>query len=406
MKPILKAGIVALGMLVSAVIPNKSTAQVSFSVSFQTFYDELSPYGTWIYYPQYGYVWQPANTYYGFHPYRSGGHWVWSEEYGWLWYSDYEWGWAPFHYGRWFYDSYYGWLWVPDYEWAPAWVVWRSGGGYYGWAPMSPGISIGLYFGGYYVPNNYWCFTPYRYINSPYVSRYYINVQQNTTIINNTTVINRYTRTNNVFVTGPARTQAESYIGSRIQPVSIRESGKPGRMRERKNELTLYRPQIQRERTGKVAPEKFERYNWGDKNDPAEKRNNITNERRDRVDKEIRRKEDNAPADKENRSIRQDNNRAREIKPQSDRQRKSNPSIERRNAPNPRISDNNRKQMERNNWNYQRVMERNMQQKRQPDVQNRRSPVRETPQMKESRGRQQPSNKSNEKGRGKKKGKE
>jgi len=27
--------------------------------------------------------------------------------------SDYNWGWAPFHYGRWAYDPFYGWMWVP-----------------------------------------------------------------------------------------------------------------------------------------------------------------------------------------------------------------------------------------------------------------------------------------------------
>ena len=49
-----------------------------------------------------------------------------------------------FHYGRWFYDPYYGWLWVPGYDWSPAWVTWRGGGDYYGWAPIRPGISISI----------------------------------------------------------------------------------------------------------------------------------------------------------------------------------------------------------------------------------------------------------------------
>ncbi|MFX8813069.1 DUF6600 domain-containing protein, partial [Acinetobacter baumannii] len=79
----------------------------------------------------------------GFTPYRTGGHWVYSNA-GWAWASDYNWGWAPFHYGRWAFDPMYGWFWVPGYEWAPAWVSWRSGGGYYGWAPLSPGINISV----------------------------------------------------------------------------------------------------------------------------------------------------------------------------------------------------------------------------------------------------------------------
>ena len=115
----------------------QSKAQARVSVSFQFFYDNLSPYGTWISYPQYGYVWRPGVGR-GFHPYRTRGHWVWSDEYEWIWVSDYSWGWAPFHYGRWHYDPYYGWLWVPDYDWAPAWVVWGDYGGYYCWAPVGP----------------------------------------------------------------------------------------------------------------------------------------------------------------------------------------------------------------------------------------------------------------------------
>src|SRR5258705_3513555 len=112
MKRILKTSMIAFVVLLFGAVQNKTSAQVSVSVAFQSFYDDLSPYGDWIDYPEYGYVWRPDNRYSDFQPYRSEGHWAWSEEYGWLWVSDYEWGWAPFHYGRWIYDSYDGWLWV------------------------------------------------------------------------------------------------------------------------------------------------------------------------------------------------------------------------------------------------------------------------------------------------------
>src|SRR3569833_588337 len=67
----------------------------------QVFYDELSPYGSWIDYPDYGYVWAPAVDN-DFRPYATNGSWVYSD-YGWTWASGYDWGWATFHYGRWFY---------------------------------------------------------------------------------------------------------------------------------------------------------------------------------------------------------------------------------------------------------------------------------------------------------------
>src|ERR1700734_1893031 len=112
-------------------------------VSYQVFYDDLSPYGQWIDYPGYGYVWMPdAGP--DFKPYATNGHWVYSDE-GWIWASDYEWGWATFHYGRWFFDPSYGWMWIPGNEWAPAWVNWRQNSDYYGWAPLGPNFSQGMY---------------------------------------------------------------------------------------------------------------------------------------------------------------------------------------------------------------------------------------------------------------------
>ena len=94
--------------------------------------------------------------------------------YGWTWASDYNWGWAPFHYGRWLYDDAYGWMWVPGYEWAPAWVSWRNGGGCYGWAPLGPGGNFDISIGSR-IPYNYWAFVPHRYINNPRINNYYIN---------------------------------------------------------------------------------------------------------------------------------------------------------------------------------------------------------------------------------------
>ena len=79
MKRFLKLPIIAITLLLFGAVQNKTSAQVSVSVSFQTFYDELSPYGQWINYPEYGYVWSPDDRYRDFHPYQSDGHWAWSE---------------------------------------------------------------------------------------------------------------------------------------------------------------------------------------------------------------------------------------------------------------------------------------------------------------------------------------
>src|SRR5690242_11279247 len=83
-------------------------------ITYQQFYDDLSPYGSWMDYQNYGYVWRPNIS--GFRPYYSNGYWIYTN-YGWTWVSNYSWGWAPFHYGRWVNDGIYGWMWIPGYEW-------------------------------------------------------------------------------------------------------------------------------------------------------------------------------------------------------------------------------------------------------------------------------------------------
>jgi hypothetical protein len=113
--------------------------------AYQQFQQPLAPYGNWIDDASYGRVWVPSVSVvgYDFAPYSAGGHWVLSD-YGWTWVSDWDWGWGPFHYGRWITCGGYGWCWVPGTMWGPAWVSWRSGGGYVGWAPLPPaGVRIG-----------------------------------------------------------------------------------------------------------------------------------------------------------------------------------------------------------------------------------------------------------------------
>ena len=195
MKLLTKVFIVFI-MLGSALwtAPQKASAQAS--VSFQVFYDDLSPYGNWVQDPSYGYVWIP-NASPGFSPYNTNGHWVYTE-YGWTWVSDYPWGWAPFHYGRWHNDPMYGEMWVPGNEWGPGWVSWRQSEGYYGWAPIEPGISLSVAYGsGYNVPNDRWTFVKDRDFGREDMHNYYVNRSGNTAIINNSTVINNTIADNN-----------------------------------------------------------------------------------------------------------------------------------------------------------------------------------------------------------------
>ncbi len=279
MKRILKATALSLLLLSGSLFYNSATAQYyddDREISYQTFYDELSPYGRWVDYPSHGYVWIPdAGP--DFRPYSTNGHWVWSDNYEWMWVSDYDWGWAPFHYGRWDYDYNYGWYWVPGYEWSSAWVAWRDGGDYYGWAPIRPGINISINFniGGYNPPNDFWCFAPRRYINSPRIYDYYIPRHQNITVIHQTTIIiNNYHYGNNYgFRSGPRRYDAESYCG-RINPVRFRDSYRPGRSEFRNNEISIYRPRVRQDNDRQFSPRNVERYDRN--NNTGFRRNDYT----------------------------------------------------------------------------------------------------------------------------------
>jgi hypothetical protein len=226
------------------------------TVNFQVFYDDLSPYGQWIDYRGYGYAWVPSAGP-DFIPYSTGGHWVWTD-YGWTWVSDYDWGWAPFHYGRWDYDNYYGWVWIPDNEWGPAWVSWRRSGGYYGWSPLSPGISFNMAIGNYNPPADRWIFLQDRYMGRNDIHNYYRPRNNNQTYINNSTVINNTYVDNNrhtTYISGPRREDVQRITGNQIKPVSIRENSTPGQ-RLNNTELNIYRPQISKANTN-VRPTKI-----------------------------------------------------------------------------------------------------------------------------------------------------
>jgi hypothetical protein len=110
-------------------------------VSFEFFHASLSPHGTWHDSASLGRVWHPRVEIPGWHPYAYG-HWVYTDV-GWTWVSNYDWGAIPYHYGTWALEPELGWVWVPGYVWAPAWVVFRRGSSYVGWAPVAPSYSIG-----------------------------------------------------------------------------------------------------------------------------------------------------------------------------------------------------------------------------------------------------------------------
>lgn len=251
---------IAVLLLVSAFtvwMPQKTSAHHKVVISFQVFYDELTPYGTWVYHPVHGYAWVPdAGP--GFYPYATEGYWVltWS---GWTWVSNYPWGWAPFHYGRWYMDPYYGPMWIPGYEWGPGWVVWRKSGDYYGWAPIGPGVNIQMAYGyNYHVPHDHWRFLKGNHFGKHDQYNHFAHVSDNGAFMEHSSVINQVRTDQSNYVpynAGPDRREIERYRGEPISQVTIEERDKPGQNLDR-NKLELYKPEVEKDRStgGKAAP--------------------------------------------------------------------------------------------------------------------------------------------------------
>lgn len=231
-------------------------------ISFQVFYDNLSPYGDWVSYPGYGYVWVPAVGR-DFSPYMTDGQWVYSDE-GWLWASDYRWGWAPFHYGSWLYDDYYGWVWVPGYDWAPAWVTWGYYDDYYGWAPIMPGIHYNTYRPSAY----YWHFVPARHLCDRYIYRYEVDRHHNHRYVEHVTYINNYRHDRGrdgdrgrdhdrmEYNSGPDFNHVRDHGHFEPKVMRVSDQKEAGTPQMRDGSITAYRPEVDRDNRGDSKPQK------------------------------------------------------------------------------------------------------------------------------------------------------
>ena len=231
-------------LLSSGSYSGKAIAQTDVYVSYQEFYDGLSPYGQWINDPQYGNVWVP-NIDDDFRPYFTGGHWVMTE-YGNTWVSEYPWGWACFHYGRWIYNDYYGWIWVPGYDWGPGWVAWMWTDGFCGWAPLYPGI---IWVGDpYSCPEDWWVFMHPRYLYRPrYLNHWrsdYIRGPHHThDLIQHAHIIKRTYENNGAkYYAGPTADKMQQLTGKPVQVYHLSNAPVRGADQINNNVLSTYHP--------------------------------------------------------------------------------------------------------------------------------------------------------------------
>jgi hypothetical protein len=264
-------GVAPPGQGVAPADANPAEAGADQSVSFQTFYDALSGAGTWIQTADYGYVWQPQIDDPSWAPYTRG-HWAYTQD-QWTWVSDEPWGWAVFHYGRWVNLDGVGWCWVPGYTWAPAWVSWRYGDGYCGWAPLPPDSLLGIdyedgavvdgfHIGGdcdsYYGIGALWYnFLPVVYFGEPDYRSYYANRRENEGIMRQTTNVTNLNLTRNrsggmggavnfasVTLGGPSLRQVDAVSQAPVPEATLAFTARAGGGTLQGNTLAIYAPQV------------------------------------------------------------------------------------------------------------------------------------------------------------------
>ncbi|MHB1846295.1 MAG: DUF6600 domain-containing protein [Deltaproteobacteria bacterium] len=219
------------------------------SADFQTFYQALAPYGTWLYTPNRGWIWTPNGMSQAFRPY-SDGEWAWTA-YGWTWNGSDPWSWATDHYGRWTFMPDLGWSWVPGYTWGPAWVSWRFGASYVGWSPLEPGMDYGGDGDDDDDPVSYdqWCFVPYGGFYGMPVGSYLLGPSYVANVWGDTQPAGIWGEGGATYV-GPSRGFVERRVGHPVVPVSIRPVGSPGQCgRGGRGQVNVFAPSFHRRRS-------------------------------------------------------------------------------------------------------------------------------------------------------------
>lgn len=224
------------------------------------FYDYLQPFGTWVEFEHYGYVWVPATVGLGWRPFTVG-RWVLTD-YGWTWVSSERWGWAVYHYGRWGFDLDIGWYWVPDTIWAPAWVAWRWDDDHIGWAPIPPGREFrpgyGFKRGELDLPYERWSFVDGRDFLDNRLSMRVLPMERNRTIAGRTSLgaDMRYENDRLVNV-GPPSGRVGSMTGGPIRRYTLNGSQRQEESHFQGGEVVMFRPSLIAGGPGAGRPKKY-----------------------------------------------------------------------------------------------------------------------------------------------------
>ena len=363
-------------------VPSKSQAATYYADDL--YYDQLDPYGDWYFVADYGWCWSPGYVSAGWRPYTVG-YWVYSD-WGWVWVSEDPWGSWPYHYGRWSLDASYGWIWVPGDTWGPAWVSWRYGGGYVGWAPLPPDVGWSIGIGISYssssldrrIVSSGWCFVPVNDFASRRIRGRVAPISRNVTLMQRTRNVTRYVDVGGKPVERGLRTDLiERESGKRIQKYDITERSVQGRggVNVRGRTIQVSKPTRTTVRSANsklraLPRERAER--------PTRENANASRQRRER-EAEVRTQR-NVEQQRERSAVQERSRRAREQRSNQMEQQRSRQREEQRSQVLERRSQQQAAQERRS----QEVQERRSQQ-----VQEQRAQERRSQQAQERRPRQE-----------------
>lgn len=264
-------------LLVAAVLafilPAFQRVDARVDVSIDFFYENLGDGGSWIEAGDYGYCWQPTVAVSNPHwrPYADG-YWAYTDQ-GWTWISYEDFGWATYHYGRWIRLRGRGWVWVPGREWAPAWVSWRAGGDYVGWAPLPP-RRAGEYWDespitarvdiDFDIGPACYNFIEVRYIGEPVLRERIFAADQNAAFITRTVNVTNITYNNSaVYSYGPDYATVSRYSARPIQRLRLQRdtnldaataAQSRGLMKVQGDKLVVAAPQQLQKPAKRIAP--------------------------------------------------------------------------------------------------------------------------------------------------------
>jgi hypothetical protein len=246
--------------------PGLQKAEARTDVSIDFFYDNLNDGGNWIEVRDYGYCWQPsvAVSNSNWRPYADG-YWAYTDV-GWTWISYEDFGWATYHYGRWIRLRGRGWAWVPGREWGPAWVSWRTGGDYVGWAPLPP-RRAGEYWDeqpitarvdiDFDIGPAYYNFIDVRYIGEPVLRERIFAPEQNVACVARTVNVTNITYNNSaVYNYGPDYNTVSRYSTRPIQRLSLQRETNVDLAAARQSKSLM---KVQGDKLVVAAPQQFQK---------------------------------------------------------------------------------------------------------------------------------------------------